>query len=464
MTENRVGFTALLRVRDELSPRNFRKRYLIAFLIFPASVIIGDLRYLDQDMALFGMDSTTLILTAHGIGWLVTAFLPRRHLLTAFRCAAALSAAALPFQIFMDAGLTRLWIYLFFHFVNGVCVAYGVYLFCFFFNNVERFFAMVILQLYYAAIYLFWDITAVADFLKTYGSAAAMLLVLIIAILFRDRDVQTPISSEPLKGSAVPLVLSIDVIYFVLMLMTLYIEYAETRVSSALFGVGAFVSVAVVFIIQLLVNKSALYIWSLCLILVVLGVAALLFDDAAAIAAGSFVYGLGDGLGYVIIFYMLGYAIKRSNSYKMFRLCCLVTAFEYVFVNGVFDYAYAHMDLPNHNIAFVIVIVLVCACFFLAPALQKRLFDADWTDGFHMIDVMAYAHEATAVEETIAADGLGLTPREKEVFVLLLTDMSQKEIYAKLKISNGTFNFHAANLYRKLGVQSRVELFTKHKT
>jgi len=55
----------------------------------------------------------------------------------------------------------------------------------------------------------------------------------------------------------------------------------------------------------------------------------------------------------------------------------------------------------------------------------------------------------------------GFTPREKEICELLLTEMSVNEIAKKLNLSNSTVNFHTKNLYRKLGIQSRTELFVK---
>ena len=59
--------------------------------------------------------------------------------------------------------------------------------------------------------------------------------------------------------------------------------------------------------------------------------------------------------------------------------------------------------------------------------------------------------------------GFNLTEREKEVCKLLLTDLSYKEIGSAVGIKKPTVNFHANNLYRKLGIQSRTELFVKLK-
>jgi len=58
-------------------------------------------------------------------------------------------------------------------------------------------------------------------------------------------------------------------------------------------------------------------------------------------------------------------------------------------------------------------------------------------------------------------EGLGFTPREKEICELLLTEISFKEIAKKLNISLSTIGYHNNNIYRKLNIQSRTELFVK---
>jgi len=56
----------------------------------------------------------------------------------------------------------------------------------------------------------------------------------------------------------------------------------------------------------------------------------------------------------------------------------------------------------------------------------------------------------------------GLTDREQEILALLLKGMSHKDIAYALKITFSTVNFHRSNLYRKLGVQSIAELFSRY--
>jgi DNA-binding CsgD family transcriptional regulator len=65
-----------------------------------------------------------------------------------------------------------------------------------------------------------------------------------------------------------------------------------------------------------------------------------------------------------------------------------------------------------------------------------------------------------AETETIEAKKtVNLTSREQEVFTMLLDGRAPKEIAYTLKISYPTVNFHITNLYRKLKIHSRAELF-----
>ena len=49
-----------------------------------------------------------------------------------------------------------------------------------------------------------------------------------------------------------------------------------------------------------------------------------------------------------------------------------------------------------------------------------------------------------------------LTDREREVFSLLVTGLSTKEIALKLKISEKTVRNHISNAMQKLGVKGRA--------
>jgi DNA-binding CsgD family transcriptional regulator len=72
--------------------------------------------------------------------------------------------------------------------------------------------------------------------------------------------------------------------------------------------------------------------------------------------------------------------------------------------------------------------------------------------------------KATYMADTVPENRLeyqDLSPREKDVYTLLLTELSMKEIAHALKLSYSGVNFHTQNLYRKLGIQSRTELLVR---
>jgi len=54
-----------------------------------------------------------------------------------------------------------------------------------------------------------------------------------------------------------------------------------------------------------------------------------------------------------------------------------------------------------------------------------------------------------------------LTPREREVAALVVDGLADREIAERLVVGERTVETHLANIYRKLGVRSRVELITR---
>ncbi len=50
-----------------------------------------------------------------------------------------------------------------------------------------------------------------------------------------------------------------------------------------------------------------------------------------------------------------------------------------------------------------------------------------------------------------------LTPREKEIFNLLVLNYTTKEIASKLNVSDKTIRNHISNVIQKLGVTSRTQ-------
>lgn len=55
-----------------------------------------------------------------------------------------------------------------------------------------------------------------------------------------------------------------------------------------------------------------------------------------------------------------------------------------------------------------------------------------------------------------------LTPRERQVFALLIQGKKQREIADLLAVRPTTVGFHTQSLYRKLGVHDRAQLLLRY--
>jgi DNA-binding CsgD family transcriptional regulator len=351
-----------------------------------------------------------------------------------------------------------------FQLANGICAACAFFLFCFELNNVERLYGMVIIQFYYGFYHTIWRMfPAVRTAGRTWVSAVFIAFFLVMVFLCSRQDEMPDISKDG-KGSGAQFVIGLDVVYYIIMCMINYIGYlAENGIASVPYGLGEYIAVALVFIIMLFYNRSAMYIWLMFFAFSLLGLGIISYGSTLARTSGSIIYGVGDGFGYIIIYYLCAGAIKRSRSLKMFRLYCFVFFIEYFFISGVFAKAFDAYEGPNHYLALAVVIVLSSICFLLIPLMQKKLFEADWTDGFYLADMPEYAQPLAETKAIEGKEHLNLTSREHEIFTMLLAGGSPKEIAYTLKISYPTVNFHTANLYRKLKIQSRAELFAKYK-
>jgi len=464
---NRISviIKSLFQTRDELSFRNIRAALLPVLLVFPISVILGNLRYYGHSMVLGGFATNELMFFMLGFGWLILSFTPKRFIFPLLKISAVLSAVLLFLLFFMPMGPGQFTLYMGFKFCNGLCAACAFYLFCFVLNNVERLAGMIIIQLYYGFYYA--SLNILPDF-HTAGNtwAGAVLMAIFLVIVFCAAGLK-PVFMEANtdsggKGLGVLFVIGLGVVHYMIMCMSNYIEWSENSVSSFAFGMGTVISIGLVIVIQLLKGKSALYIWLMFLTFSLFGLGVLLLNTEAAIISGSFFYGLGDSLGYIIICYMCAGAIKRSMSLKMFRIYCLVFFIQYFIISGIFSIYFNYFDEPNKFLAFAVVLVLVSLCLLFMPFIQKKLFDADWTDGLYLRDMEGFSGQLVETEELNKKEKLNLTPREKEIFTLLLEGKSPKEIGYTLKISYETVHHHQKNLYRKLGIQSIQELFARY--
>ena len=148
---------------------------------------------------------------------------------------------------------------------------------------------------------------------------------------------------------------------------------------------------------------------------------------------------------------------------RMFRWFAMILFLMSFILDPVIENIFTHLNERNNIVALILMVIIVCVTFSRYSILYKRIFETDWIQDLNYIKRKITSPKEEAIkEEPDITEGLGLTPREKQIFTYMLTDMSVKQIMIELEISKGTLNFHTANLYRKLEIQSRTELLVKY--
>ena len=74
------------------------------------------------------------------------------------------------------------------------------------------------------------------------------------------------------------------------------------------------------------------------------------------------------------------------------------------------------------------------------------------------LDVDRSRRAEAAGSAELTADFAGLTPREKEVMGLVVTGLMNKQVAARLELSEITVKIHRGNVMRKMGAQSLADL------
>jgi DNA-binding NarL/FixJ family response regulator len=113
--------------------------------------------------------------------------------------------------------------------------------------------------------------------------------------------------------------------------------------------------------------------------------------------------------------------------------------------------------LFSHNGILLVILLLLGGGIFILSLLLNRYYRKSYSEQLAKL-------QGQLVRVPPDFDKFGLSKREKEICTLLLKGYTIKEIGAELFIAFATVNNHCQNIYRKLGINSRQELFLKFGT
>lgn len=456
-----------------LSIRSIRfSKWNIIFLF--ANAAIGyDLRPVETSESVIAFGLFTVVSIGFGLGILVYFFLQHTHILLVGRIGAVMIMTALLAQLFCPSSMMQEFVALY-AFGAGLSTGYALYMFFFFMNSTEKLFNVLLVQLYIAVlISIFWNNEDVKTFLAdvvVYIAAAFFVLCLFTVkqtsipkrLTPKERGCDTDEQCCPVGRKGIWVLLYVFVIFTVVDSINRFIVYKDAFVDYSAYGIGTLISIAIAVVIKVVFGRSVLYMWKVFLIGSLFSMAVLALDGVLNLQAGSFLFGIAHALGYISIYFLIGGSAQMTGCLRMFRWFCFVLFFLSFLLDPAIENIFVRINEKNNMVALILMVIIVCLTFSMYSLLYRRIFETDWIKKLSFIRRKpSKAQIQEMIDESDKAEGLGLTPRERQIFILMLTEMSVKEIMIELEISKGTFNFHTANLYRKLEIQSRTELLVK---
>ena len=463
----------LWQTRDELSFRTIRFSKWNVIFLFANAAIGYDLRPVETSESIVAFGLFTVVSIGFGLGILLYFFLQSSHILLVGRIGAVMIMSALIMQALVPPSMMQEFVAIY-AFGAGLSTGFAIYMFFFFMNSTERFLNVIIVQLYFAVlISIFWENDDVDKFLSdvvVYIAAAFFVLCLFVTKPGIVPKRQTPKergcdSDEhccPIGKKGIGVLVYIFIIFTIVDSINKYIVYKDTLVDYSVYGYGALISIIIAVLIRLIFGKSVLYMWKVFLIGSLLSMALLAIDGVMNLSVGSLMFGIAHSLGYISIYFLIGGSAQMTGCLRMFRWFCFVLFFLSFLLDPAIENIFVRINEKNNMVALILMVIIVCLTFSMYSLLYRRIFETDWIKKLSFIRRKpSKAQIQEMIDESDKAEGLGLTPRERQIFILMLTEMSVKEIMIELEISKGTFNFHTANLYRKLEIQSRTELLVK---
>jgi len=461
-----VSLARLWEERDEISIKNIRPDHWQYFLAFPVIMVINNVSegFFQYDIMPLGISLFAYLFGATEIAALLTVLSPVRFLKKYVVVWPACLLAGTLACMLLPKG--PLWVFFAVCYWAGVggCGACAFYAYAFILRNAERFLGIV-----FIAFNIGLDV-----FLYKSGYASAivmniLLLALVSAVatcIFRFKLTDhLPRQDNGEPNRRIPL--SAHSFLICVTVFSIIVMFGDCGMLSVagqgcgghlLFGAGNMAAAVLAVVMQINLHRSIWHSWNSFLGFSIIGLGLMMTQNATVVSYGALVYGLARGMGNISLFYLGGGLLKRYSSLSLFRKTLFCFCFLMAVSNTVSQIITSYIPEYAIYIAVAASIVLLVFCVLASPVFYQHVFFHEWMDEYRSMDVSVFTEQITNVDRF---ENLGLSPREKEVCALLLNGRTLRQISGDLSISEYTANGYCKALYRKLGINSKADLFIR---
>lgn len=229
---------------------------------------------------------------------------------------------------------------------------------------------------------------------------------------------------------------------------------------SITYYIGFLLSVSVVVLVFLFSKKSLLLLttlyfiacfgsYQLCTFNLLFGESIRFWRQAADVA-----FGFSSSLGYVLAIMMMGKILEdKANRHVISYL--IVCVLSFIAAGSLITRAFQHADLRIICVVLLIITALLMVIFITFFLLGY--FDTRNTKNTPVGEIIRNQPKYRIINPDEV-----LTLKEKSVFELLLEGLTLRQIAGELGMKYDSINFHYKNIYRKLEVNSKVELLLRY--
>jgi len=285
-----------------------------------------------------------------------------------------------------------------------------------------------------------------------------LLLSLLAFCLFSFREEDFEVRKETTGEDAKGLfwALAYFVLYFAVDGFITELVDKTATADYAFFIIGAVLSGILLILFFRVLKLTTWHLWNLFFLL---SIGAALFAVLApkiGITRPLYLFSGMANMGWPLCIYTLGCAQKRFADYRLLKKCTLLyvvispaTTFANEWVIRLFPEA-----LPQVTLVYILTVTIILLM--LSPLSYQYLFSSLWIADLYKSDMTGIQERLQKTDRFAPYD---LTPRQKEVAVYLLAGNTRRQIAGELGISESTVRMHTEELYKRLRINSRVELF-----
>lgn len=448
--------------QEILALRNIRKGYLQYFFAFPIAMAFINIQdfILDDGIGVFGLAHTTTTFFAFAIGAIVMfAFSNEKNISAISKISAIITAVGFVPWLFLPDNYLSLVCDMIFMAGIGGCVSSSSFSFVFMLNNAERFFGSTLMILFIDLVELSAEYTLISTIARKSFAMVMIAALCVCMYLSKSKDYHGTENKDIKKfDPSIWLVLFIFFSYFAIRITGFYASAFQHPSNAWMWGILAFLMILCCIVLQVVFKRS---IWTMCNVFFISSIMSHLMWYIK-LPEAAYLFSELKEVGLLITFYLIGCVTNKFCDFHMHKrlvlLCMATIGTLYVGIDIL------HMTMPTQSVAVITSSILFVVFLLLSPAFSQYLFFADWSKEFcqinmgHLFDDTLQT-DLTGYKQTPSLDDTNLSPREKQVVSLLLRGMTLRQVAPELGLTVSTVSTYSKAIYKKLGINSRAELF-----